>query len=289
MRGSSQPVDMPFVHQLQQLALAHHRVAEVEAGEFDLLRMEDAQLLEEPVVEGPVVLELEGADRMGDPLEGVGQAVGEIVHRVDAPRVPGAVMGGVEDAVDHRVAQVHVRRGHVDLGPQHPAAVRELAGAHAPEQIQVLLHAAVAEGALFAGFGQGAAVVADLLGVQAVNVGLAGPDQVNGELVEPIEVVRGVAELLPVEPQPAHILLDRLGILLLFPGGVGIVHAQVTAAGEFGGQAEIETDRFGVADMQIAVGLGGKAGQNPSAMFFGLDVFGDERTNKIGRRGRPRL
>jgi hypothetical protein len=32
-----------------------------------------------------VVLELEGADRVGDALEGVAEAVGEVVHGVDHP------------------------------------------------------------------------------------------------------------------------------------------------------------------------------------------------------------
>jgi hypothetical protein len=57
--------------------------------------------------------------------------------------------------------------GHVDFGPQHPGAVGEFAGAHALEQIQVFLHAAVAVGAVRTRFGQGAPVLADLVGIQA--------------------------------------------------------------------------------------------------------------------------
>jgi hypothetical protein len=57
-------------------------------------------------------------------------------------------VGGVEDPVEHRVAQVDVARRHVDLGPQHPRAVGELAGPHAAEEIEVLLDDAVAVGAL---------------------------------------------------------------------------------------------------------------------------------------------
>ena len=49
----------PSVDQPQQLALAHHRVGEVQARELDLPRAVDAQLVEEPVVERPVVLVLQ--------------------------------------------------------------------------------------------------------------------------------------------------------------------------------------------------------------------------------------
>src|SRR5207249_11641174 len=57
-----------------------------------------------------------GADRVGDPLDGVGLAVGEVVHRVDAPPIAGPVMGHLPDPVHRRIPQVEVRRGHVDPG-----------------------------------------------------------------------------------------------------------------------------------------------------------------------------
>ena len=65
-------------------------------------------------------------------------------------------------------------RGHVDLGAQHAGAVRELARPHAAEQVEVLLHAALAERAVLAGLGQRAAVGAHLLLALVVDVGLAG-------------------------------------------------------------------------------------------------------------------
>src|SRR5258708_22125455 len=41
----------------------------------------------------------------------------------------------------------------------------------------------------------------------------------------------------------------------LFPGRIGVVEAQVAASGKLLRDAEIERDRLGVADMQIAVRL----------------------------------
>ena len=41
-----------------------------------------------PVVEGTVVFELEGAERVGDAFDRVADAVREVVHGVDAPLVP---------------------------------------------------------------------------------------------------------------------------------------------------------------------------------------------------------
>ena len=151
-----------------------------------------------------MVLELERAERVRDALDRVRDGVRVVVHRVDAPRVAGAVVGGVPDAVDHRVAQVDVRRRHVDLRAQHARAVRELARPHPLEQVEVLLDRAVAVRALAARLGERPAVLADLVGRQVVDVGLAVADQAERVLVELLEVVRGVVEpVVPVEAEPA--------------------------------------------------------------------------------------
>ena len=188
-------------------------------------------MLDQPVVKRPVVLEFEGAQGMRDALDRVRLAVREIIGRVDAPCRAGARVRGMQDAVEHRVAQIDVARGHVDLGAQHPGAVRELARAHAAEQVEVLGRAAVAVGAVAAGLGQGAARGAHLLGRLVVDIGVAGADQVLGPAVELLEIIRGVVEVpAPIEAEPAHVALDRVDVFLLLPGRVGVVEAQVAAA-----------------------------------------------------------
>ena len=84
--------DVLFLHQLQQLALGEQRVGEVEAVELNLLRGEDAELLDVPAIERLVIGELKRAHGVGDVLNGVRLAVRVVVHRVDAPLVAGAVM-----------------------------------------------------------------------------------------------------------------------------------------------------------------------------------------------------
>src|SRR5712692_3954579 len=53
-----------------------------------------------------------------------------------------------------------------------------------------------------------------------------------------------------------------------------------------GGKTEIEKDGLGVANVQIAVRLWGKAGNHPAAVFVLPSVFGDDVTDKVrgGRR-----
>ncbi len=144
--------DVPLIHQLQELALAHDRIGEVEAGELILAGLKRHRaVVHGPVVQDPVVLVLHGADGMGDALQGVGQGMGVIVHGIDAPGVAGAVMALVLDAVQDRVPQIQVGGGHVDLGPEGPGAVRKLPGPHPLKQVQVLCHGPVAVRAVLPG------------------------------------------------------------------------------------------------------------------------------------------
>ena len=78
---------VPVVHQPEQLPLAQDGVVELEPGELGLLRRPlESRLAHQPVVDVAVVLELERAERVGDALDRVGQPVGEVVQRVEAPR-----------------------------------------------------------------------------------------------------------------------------------------------------------------------------------------------------------
>ena len=132
MRGSSQPETRLLVDELHELALAHHGVAEAQAGELVLVGQGAGQveLLENPIVERAVHLELQRADRVRDAFDVIAQAMREVVHRVDAPLAAGVMMFGVANAVEDRVAHPDVRRRHVDLRAQRARAVRELAVLH---------------------------------------------------------------------------------------------------------------------------------------------------------------
>ena len=88
---------------------------------------------------------LQRTERVRNVLDGVRLPVGEIVHRVNAPRIARAVVMGVPDPVDDRVAQLHVWRRHIDLSPQDFGPVGVFARPHPLEQVEVFVDAPVAE------------------------------------------------------------------------------------------------------------------------------------------------
>ena len=165
----------------------------------------------------------------------------------------------------------------------------ELAGAHAREQVEVLLDAPVPPRARAAGLGEGAPVETDLLGRLVVHVREAGADELDRPVVQLPEVVGRVVQVVaPVEAEPADIGLDGVEVLLLLLDRVGVVEAEVTAAAGLPGDAEVEADRLGVPDVEVAVGLGREAGDDgrvlPGAQVLGDDVADEVAADAIGRR-----
>ena len=238
--------------------------ARFEAGELVLPgARRHRQIVDQPVVERAVVGEFERAERMRHPLDRVGLAVREIVGGVDAPGVAGARVARLEDPVEHRVAQVDVAGRHVDPGTQHAGALVELARPHPPQEIEVFLGRSVAKGAFPAGLGEGPPHRADVLGARIVDIGPAFAHQMLGPLVKPFEMIRREMQVLgPVIAEPADVGLDGVDELRLLLRRVGVVEAEMAAPAELPGDAEIEHDRLGVADMEIAVGLGREAGDH---------------------------
>ena len=176
-------------------------------------------------------------------------------------------MLGEADPVEGRIAQVHVRRGHVDARPQHMAAFRVATVAHLAQQRQALGRGAVAPGRVAPGFGERAATGPHLLGILRIDIGMAAAHQVLGHGEQVSEVVAGVVQvrlmagggfMRPAEAQPAHRIEDRVDVLLVFLDRVGVIKAHVAAPGVVDRQPEVQADRLGMPDMQIAVGFGRK-------------------------------
>jgi len=208
-----------------------------------------------------------------------------------------------------------------DLGAQRAGAVGKLAGLHPHEQVKVLLDGAIAVRAVGAGLVGRAAVLIGILGREVADVGLTLLDQGDGVLENLVEIVAGEkrferdrlfpgremrgnlevglavdgnghrslpvgleaeAVVGPIADQPVDVLHDRLDVLDILLGRVGVVHAQVALAAVFAGDAEIQADRLGVADVQVAVGLRRETRDDLRVAFL-RNMLGDDIADEIAR------
>ena len=199
---------------------------QVQSGEFDLLRPIRSQRLHAPVIQGPVIFELQRADGMGDPLNRIRQGVRIIVHRVNAPGIAGAMVSRSQDPVQDRVAHGDVGRRHIDLGPQRSGSIRELPGFHPPEQVKILLHRPVAIRAVASRFRQRSPVFPHFLGAQIADVGLSQPDQLFSVFIKLGEIIRRIKHAVaPVEAKPLDVFLNGVDVFDVFLAGVRIIEA----------------------------------------------------------------
>ena len=89
---------------------------------------------------------------------------------------------------------------------------------------------------------------------------------------------------VPVVTEPANILLDSADELLVLLARVGVIEAQERAPAGLFGNAEVETDRHDVADVQVAVGFGRKTGDDLGVLAR-RQVVVDDLADKVPRRG----
>src|SRR4051812_13508684 len=117
---------------------------------------------------------------------------------------------------------------------------------------------------------------------------MAALDERLGVLIELAKVVGSeMLVRLPFEAEPAHGFLDGVDVFLLFLRRIGVVEAKVTAPAVLLGQAEVEADRLGMAEMQVSVRLRRKARDDflvPARRQVGLDDLADEIAR--GRKSR---
>ena len=96
-----------------------------------------------------------------------------------------------------------------------------------------------------------------------------------------VEIIRCEANItLPLEAQPLHVFLDGVDVFLAFFFRIGVIETQVTATAELLGHAEVQTDGFGMANMQVAIRLWRESGHYP-LNFARSQIFFDDFGNKI--------
>ena len=228
---------------------------------------------------------------MRDALKRILNRVREVVHRIHAPLVAEMIVGDVTDAVDDRIAEMDIRRRHVNLRANAPFAVRILAIAHLVEDLEVALGIGISRGARRAGLLGNAAVLLPLVLRQVAAIGLPAANQLLGDLEHRVKHVRRVVEAGlarialagPLEAEPVDVLLDVLGVLVGLLGRIRVVESEVALAIKELGHAEVNADGLGVSDMNVAVRFRRKTRNNLAAGLALGNVLFNPLTEKMTR------
>ena len=88
-----------------------------------------------------------------------------------------------------------------------------------------------------------------------------------GSTVHEVKIIAGLVQMgravgIPIESQPFHGIQNRVDVFGIFFFRIGVVKAHVTHAPIIARQTKVQANTFGVANVQIAIGLGGKTCAN---------------------------
>ena len=213
------------------------------------------KIVDELVVEWAVRYELECTDRVGYTLEEVALSVSEVVHRISVPLRACAVVWSVDDAIDDRVAEVHIRVSHVELCTEHHAALHSLWSVHLVEQLEALLNGAVAVRRSNARSGRCALLLSNLLSSLLVDVSVSVLNHPYSEVPKLLEIVGSVVYVTPFETEPRDVVENVLNVLVVLLCRIGVVEAQVAHSIVLFSHAEVHADSLSVSDVQITIRL----------------------------------
>ena len=198
---------------------------------------------------------LESADRVGDTLEIVALSVSEVIHRIGVPFGACAMMRSMDDAIHHRVAEVHVGISHVELCPEHHRAFYCLGSVHLLEEGEVFLNGSVAIWACLSRCCRRTFLLGNLLRCLLVDICHSLLDHPHGEVPQLLEIVAGVIYVAPFESEPLYVVEDRVNIFSIFLRGICVVKSQVAHAAISLSDAKVHADGLGMSDVNISVGL----------------------------------
>ncbi|KAI3476291.1 hypothetical protein L1887_62128 [Cichorium endivia] len=249
-------LDVALLDELEDLALGHDGALERQTAVLGLARLVHLECVAEPLVRLAREDEFGGAERVADVFEAIDKTVGKVVGRVDAPVLARAVMRGLEHTVGDEVPHLRIAILNVLLHAERDLAGRVFAVLHVFKILERLLDGTVAEARGLAGAALGTAtLLLDLFWRRVVDVGLSALDELDGELVEPLEVVARVGDLEGFEAEPTDGFEDAGKVLFLLGFGVGVVVAEVAEAAVVTGKAKVDGDGLAVTDVEESVGF----------------------------------
>ena len=173
-------------------------------------------------------------------------------------------MWHIFDSVGNRVSHRGIRVLHIELESKHSFSFVIFSQSHCLELSQVFFNGSVSPWTLKSS----ASIIRHFLLSLMADVSVSLFDQLNGEFVEIVKVLRGMSDLEGLVSQPVNILLDTVNVFHTFSLWVSIVETQVGLASVFGSKQEIESHSEGMSDMNIAVWFWRETSVNLSAGGF---------------------
>mmetsp|Transcript_2941 Transcript_2941/g.11232 ORF Transcript_2941/g.11232 Transcript_2941/m.11232 type:complete len:297 (-) Transcript_2941:584-1474(-) len=215
------------------------------------MRTVQIECCKEPVVRITSHLEFQCAQRVGNVLERVHNTVGVIVGWIDAPLVANVRMRHIHNTIGNKIPHGEVGGLHVNLASENSLSLSVAPVAHVSETLEIHLNGGVSVWRLNTLL----ALRIDGVLILEINVCQSLFDELHGELIHFVKVLRRVGHFPRFESKPFNHIFDALKVLVLLLRWIGVIVAQVAVASLFGCMSEGEIDCLCVSNVQETIWL----------------------------------
>ena len=148
----------------------------------------------------------------------------EVIQRVNAPLAASAMVIGMANAINDRVAHHNIRMRHVNLQAKNMFPIFKFAITHLTKQLQILFGAAITIRTVFANLAKVTAIGVNIFSALAVNIGFAILNQNFCKLIEFVKVITGVIQMgAPIKTEPLHRIQNTICVFHIFFDGISVI------------------------------------------------------------------
>ncbi len=168
---------------------------------------------------------------------------------------------------------MHIRIGHIYLGPEHHRTLLELTVVHTLKQFKVFLYRTIAVRAVLTGFGRRTLLRGNLFARLLIHISLSFTDHPFGKVEKLREIIRSIIKtVFPIISEPMDVPLYCLHIFSVLLLRVSVVKTQIACASELFSRTEVHNESLGMAYVQVSVGFRRKACIEPASVFASLQI-----------------
>ena len=176
-----------------------------------------------------------------------------VIHRVDFPIGACSMVGSFQNSVHHRVPHVHIRRIHIYFGTKRHASLFHFSVFHFFKKCQRLFHRSISIRRLYSWLGRIGSLLGNHFGRLLIYIGFTRFNHLHCPLIQLLKIIRSIHLFIPLEPEPRDIFLYRVHILLFLFFRIGIIKTEIHRGVILFSQTKINTDGFGMPNVQISV------------------------------------
>ena len=177
-----------FLYQSQQFTLTHNRISQIQTIKLILARtvvfkiLPFLQFIYKVIVKRTMRHKFKRTDRMGHPLKIVALSMSKIVHRISLPLCTSPMMLLINNSINDRITEMHIRVCHIDFCTKHHGPFRDLTAVHLFKKRKTLFYRTVAIRAGNTGLRRSTLLLCNLLTGLLIYISMSLFYQSNGKI-----------------------------------------------------------------------------------------------------------